>query len=139
MVPCFDELDGAAAVRYIALDLEYTPETKDVWLIGARVVDPENGDVSFSCWSDREGNAQALTAISDLIEAHPGLAVVTYNGRSADLPMLRGVAERFGAERLMTALEERHLDLYHWLTHSLMLPKLDFYVCIDAGERDEHS
>ncbi len=26
---------------YIALDLEYIPETKEVWLIGARVVDPE--------------------------------------------------------------------------------------------------
>ena len=111
---------------YIALDLEYIPEYKDVWLIGARVVDPENGDVSFSCWSDREGNAQALTRISDLIDAHPGLAVVTYNGRSADLPMLRAVAERCGAQMLMTALQERHVDLYHWLMHSLMLPTLDF-------------
>ena len=40
--------------------------------------------------------------------------------------MLRAVAERCGAEMLMTALEERHLDLYHWLMHSLMLPTLDF-------------
>ena len=111
---------------YIAMDLEYIPEYKDVWLIGARVVDPENGDVSFSCWSDREGNAQALTAIGELIGAQPGLAVVTYNGRSADLPMLRAVAKRCGSERLMTALEERHVDLYHWLIHSLMLPTLDF-------------
>ena len=111
---------------YIVLHLEYTPETKDVWLIGARVVKPGDGDVTFTCWSDRDGTIRALTALSQLINAHPDLPVVTYSGRSADLPMLRAAAERCDAERLLDALEERHLDLFNWMVHSLMLPTLDF-------------
>ena len=81
---------------------------------------------AFSCWTDEPGNQAAFSALADLLAVHPGLAVVTWNGRGADLPILTIAAGRCGAEALVEELLGRHVDLFDWQRRNLMLPVMDF-------------
>ena len=105
--------------EYIAFDAEYTPD--NVWLFGVRVVRPE-GDLCFCVWASPAGEAQAWSELNAVLDRFPGLPVVTWNGNSADLPALRKAAARAADGRLAEAFASRHIDLYLWTRHNLMLP-----------------
>jgi predicted RecB family nuclease len=104
--------------RYIAFDAEYTAE--NVWLLGARVVRPE-GDLCFSVWASPEGEAQALSDMTDIL-SFSRLPVVTWNGNNADLPALRKAAARTGQRGLLESITAAHVDMYGWTRQNLMLP-----------------
>jgi predicted RecB family nuclease len=104
---------------YIAFDAEYTAD--NVWLLGVRVVRPE-GDLCFCVWASPAGEAPALSEVNAVLDGFPGLPVVTWNGNSADLPALRKAAARAGDGRLAEMFARRHIDLYLWTRHNLMLP-----------------
>lgn len=113
--------DGAEAFpvpdEYVAFDAEYT--AGNVWLLGARVVRPE-GDLCFCIWASPEGEARALSDLNAVLGKFSGLPVITWNGRSADLPALSKAAERAGD--VADLLGGRHVDLYQWTRRNLMLP-----------------
>ena len=115
--------DGASPFpvpgEYIAFDAEYTPG--NVWLLGVRVVRP-GGDLCFCVWASPAGEAAALSEVNAILNRFPGLPVVTWNGNSADLPALRKAAARAGEGRLADTFARRHIDLYQWTRHNLMLP-----------------
>jgi predicted RecB family nuclease len=105
--------------EYIAFDAEYTPD--NVWLFGVRVVRPD-GDLCFCAWASPAGEAQAWSELNAVLDRFPGLPVVTWNGNNADLPALRKAAARAGDGRLADMFARRHIDLYLWTRHNLMLP-----------------
>jgi predicted RecB family nuclease len=111
--------------EYIAFDLEYNAEAKDIWLIAARAV-AEAGDVIFSAWTDLAGNRSAFEALTELLDNHPGLSIVTWNGLSADLPMLEAATARCEMGALAEAVAGRHIDLLAWQRRHLMIPTMDF-------------
>jgi predicted RecB family nuclease len=105
--------------EYIAFDAEYTAD--NLWLLGVRVVRPE-GDLCFCVWASPAGEALALSELNTVLDRYPGLPIVTWNGNSADLPALRKAAARASDSPLAEILARRHIDLYLWTRHNLMLP-----------------
>lgn len=103
--------------EYVVFDAEYTVD--NVWLLGVRVVRPE-GDLCFCIWASPAGEARALSDLDAVLGTFPGLPVITWNGRSADLPALTKAAARAGD--VADLLGGRHIDLYQWTRRNLMLP-----------------
>lgn len=115
---------------FIALDAEYTAD--NVWLIGARVVDPA-GDQRLSWWASPAGEREALTGFGVFVDQWADLPIVTWNGNAADLPALAKAAARSEMEKLVDSIRPRHIDLYRWLCDHLMLPIQGFGLK-DVGE-----
>jgi predicted RecB family nuclease len=110
-------------VSYFAFDLEYNSDARDVWLIGVRLVS-RRGDVTFSCYTDLAGNLKAFGSLAEMLARAPRIPIVTWNGISADMPMLRIAAGRCGADILVAEIERRHIDLYDWTRRHLRVPSL---------------
>ena len=108
--------------RYIALDLEWDLEGR-IWLVGAGVV--ATGEVDHTSWwaDDPDEERCAFEGIARFLDAHPGLPVLTWNGKSADLPQLAKRVAAFSAtEQLVPVLSARHFDLFLWAQRYLRLP-----------------
>jgi len=107
--------------EYIALDLEYEPETAFVWLAGIAVVKDGACLHEQRLVMNATDEADALRWLRDAIAIRPNLPIVTWSGRSADLPTLRKAAERLSVD--IAEIERRHVDLYYdWYLSNVRLP-----------------
>ncbi len=112
----------AVGDSFVALDLEYDLFKPRVWLIGLYVIDGEERE-HVALWADDAlEECSNLEGLAELLEAHPGLPVVTWGGISADLPQLKGACNRLGLERLLDDLEDRHVDVFVHARRTLRLP-----------------
>jgi predicted RecB family nuclease len=105
--------------EYIALDLEYD-EIGFTWLIGAYLV-KRNRRTYVSYWTSNKGEESAnIRALVRFVGKHSDLPVVTWSGKSADVPTLVKTAARHGIN--VGALLSRHVDLFDWARLNLRLP-----------------
>jgi len=113
--------------EYIALDLEYDsdPACRAIYLAGATTVTVDGQDYT-SIWADYEGERALLERLAKVLEAHPELPIVTWNGKSADGVQLRKACAGMGMEGLWSTFQERHLDLYVNLKSSVRFPIAGF-------------
>ncbi|MFC9516450.1 ribonuclease H-like domain-containing protein [Nocardiaceae bacterium NPDC056970] len=114
--------------RYIALDLEYQSYSPwAVWLLCAHAVGVESSH-RITVFADESGQAALITEFAGFLAKYPDLPVVTWGGKSADLPALtRTIAhysmpESFDDAAFFEALGSRHLDLHQWTKRALNLP-----------------
>jgi len=105
---------------FIALDLEYAPG--HTWLMGACVVDGD--DRRFvQLWADTPAEERRnLRQLARLVEEHPSLPVVTWNGASADVPELRKAGKRLKVTKVVESIVANHLDLYLYAVAGVRLP-----------------
>jgi predicted RecB family nuclease len=113
---------GVLSARCIALDLEYQDDGH-IWLIGLCIREPGRPRYEFLWADDPREEADNIRRLARLLEDHPTLPVITWAGRSADLPKLRAAGERLGLGPIRTTLEDRHRDLYLEARASLRLPE----------------
>ena len=105
---------------FIAFDLEWNKNF--VWAICASVV-VNNTKSFFTRWAVDEGEERiALQEFSDLIDSHPGIALITWNGNKADIPTIEKAVVRLGMKDVFKSLRERHLDLLKWSDERFFLP-----------------
>ncbi|MGH9164918.1 MAG: ribonuclease H-like domain-containing protein [Acidimicrobiales bacterium] len=104
---------------FIVLDLEYGPHT---WLIGACIVDGERRR-TIQLWADTPAEErQNLRQLARLVDEHPSLPLVTWNGLSADLPELRRTAKRLRLGKLVDSIVTQHVDLFAYAAGAVRLP-----------------
>lgn len=104
---------------FIALDLEYD---FGVWLTGALVCDGDRREHNYF-WADNpDEERDALLALEAVLATYPGIPVVTWAGRSADLPQLRSAADRHRLMAVYDEVERRHVDLYLHAMKSMRIP-----------------
>jgi predicted RecB family nuclease len=107
---------------FIALDLEYHTFRPQVWLIGLYVVEGDRRE-HFVLWADRpDRERENLEELNAVLRENAGLPVLTWSGRSADLPELRKAARRLEVGGPLTELEGRHVDLFDYARRTLRLP-----------------
>lgn len=107
---------------FLALDLEYMPETSFVWLIGVCIVD-SSGHEHFSFWADNRSEEKSnLKQLTKLLSANPSLPIVTWSGRTADVPCLRKATQQLKIKHLMNVMEPRHLDLREHFLKAVRIP-----------------
>lgn len=121
--PVFFGLKPFDHPEFIALDLEYDTweEGNPLWLAGAEVVTDGRRE-TFSFWADPGEERPLLHNLSRLLADYPDLPVVTWNGRSADLPQLRKACKRWRLTELIVETERRHEDLYLYVKESIRFP-----------------
>lgn len=112
--------------HYIVLDLEYeSRELNDrnmIWLIGTAEVG--NGPTKYKSWW-AENPAQekaALQGLQRFLNKNSKVPIVTWNGKSADIPVAEKRASAYGLSEISGALRTRHLDLFDWVRASFRLP-----------------
>lgn len=111
---------------YIALDLEYLPDSGHIWLIGAYVVD-SHGRHYESWWADSSAQEREnLEDLAQLVDDYSLLPIVTWSGQAADLPFLRAASQRLGVGGLLDDVQARHIDLFQESYKSLRLPIPEF-------------
>ena len=108
-------VDGA----FIALDLEYDFE---VWLTGALVCDGDRREHNYFWADSAEEEREALMALEAICATYPEIPVVTWAGRTADLPHLRSAAGRHDLLAVYEEVERRHVDLYQHAVRSMRIP-----------------
>lgn len=109
------------AKDFIALDLEYDT-TGPIWLIGACVVRGD-GREYVALWADNTRTERRnLRQLAALVEANPGLPVVTWSGDCADIPQLRKGAKRLRIGSALSSLQARHVDLYQYARNNVRFP-----------------
>ena len=107
---------------FIALDLEYHTFRPQVWLIGLYLVEGDRRD-HVVLWADRpDKERENLEELNAVLRENAGLPVLTWSGRSADLPELKKAGQRLGVGGPMTELEPRHVDLFDYARRTLRLP-----------------
>jgi predicted RecB family nuclease len=105
---------------FIALDLEYGPH---IWLAGACVAIGDAREYVALWADDAAAERRNLAALGALVDAHPGLPVVTWAGHCADIPRLRTAADRsLAVETSLGELFRRHFDLYIYVRDHVRLP-----------------
>jgi predicted RecB family nuclease len=106
---------------YLVLDLEYTPY-RLIWLIGLLRVE-ERGVRHLWLWADDAGAERSnLERLADVLGRLDGIPVVTWAGRTADIPQLRSATQRAGLDGLLDRDLARHVDLYARCRRGLRLP-----------------
>lgn len=113
---------------FIALDLEYLvpPFGEMLWLSGVSVVTGGRGLAHQFLAEDATAASErkAVAYLADVLAAHRDLPVVTWNGRSADCPVLRKAAARCHMADPMEG--RRHEDLYLYAKGAVRLPTPSF-------------
>lgn len=105
---------------FIAVDLEFTPS--HIWLVGACIVEG-TGREYLTLWADTPAQEKkVLRALVELIDANPLVPVVTWGGRSADVPALSKGATRHRLGDAMNALVSQHVDLCQYAAETVGLP-----------------
>lgn len=106
---------------FIALDLEYVSGA-NTWLIGAYVVDGDERRV-VQLWADSPAEERRnVRRLARLVEEHPSLPVLTWNGISADVPQLRRVGRSPKLAKVVESIVANHLDLYQYAVGAVRLP-----------------
>lgn len=106
---------------FIALDLEYV-SGENTWLIGAYVVDGDDRRV-VQLWADSPAEERrSLRQLAQLVEDHPSLPVLTWNGAGADVPQLRRVGRSRKLAKLVDSIVANHVDLYQYAVGAVRLP-----------------
>jgi predicted RecB family nuclease len=108
-------IDGS----FIALDLEYD---FGVWLTGALVCNGDWREHNYFWADDADEEREALLALEAVCATYPDMPVVTWAGKSADLPQLRYASERHGLLPVYEEVERRHVDLYQYAIRSMRIP-----------------
>jgi predicted RecB family nuclease len=119
--PVFFGSEPCVAEPFIALDLEYG--LTSIWLIGACLAAGAESDYLVAWADEKEQELDALRQLDSFIGAHPHLPIVTWSGASAELPRLLPAIEGLGLEHLQSALAERHVDLFAYMSRSVRLPR----------------
>lgn len=91
-----------------------------IWLIGVCVVHGDERTVELRWAADYDEERRNLEWLEAFIAARPRLQVVTWFGRSADVPTLEKAARRQGIN--VNSVLSRHVDLAVWLRRNLRLP-----------------
>ena len=106
---------------FIALDLEYD-EAARVWLTAVLICDGDLIEHNYF-WADtRRQEREALMALEAIYETYPNLPIITWSGVSADLPKLRDATRRHRLDRIASAVEARHVDLFQHATKTMRVP-----------------
>lgn len=109
---------------FIVLDLEYLtpPFGERLFLVGAGFALASGRTHISQIWADDTDDAERrlLDQLSWLLAQHPRMTVVTWAGKSADLPTLRKAAVRLGVRDPLDGRE--HCDLFYWAQQNLRLP-----------------
>ena len=107
--------------HYIVLDLEYDND-HTILLVGAAEVG--NGLTQYHFWwavsPDQE--EVALQELHKLLNKNPKVPVVTWSGKSADIPVLEKRAKVCAVPEVLGALDERHVDMFQWAQSSFRMP-----------------
>jgi len=112
----------AIGESFVALDLEYDLFKPRIWLMGLYLVAGEERE-HVALWADDASEERAnLESLAELLGEHTELPVVTWGGTSADLPQLKGACARLRIERLLDALDARHIDVFAHARRTLRLP-----------------
>jgi predicted RecB family nuclease len=107
--------------QFLALDLEYVPGGL-IWLVGVCLVGP-SGREHLALWANTPAEEKAnLKRLAKIAAANSLLPVITWSGNSADMPHLRGAAERLDLGQALKKLESRHMDLFVHAAKALRLP-----------------
>lgn len=106
---------------FIALDLEYV-SGENTWLIGACIVDGDERRI-LQFWADTPAEERRnLRDVARLVEEHPSLPVLTWNGVGADVPQLRRTGTGVKLTRLVDSIVADHVDLYLYAAAAVRLP-----------------
>jgi predicted RecB family nuclease len=106
---------------YFALDLEYGPQI--IWLFGICLVKAGQPHDHIVLWNhDSMTEAASLRQLGSLLSANPDLPVVTWAGKTADLPQLKAAARRHNLPDIFQMIKSRHLDLYQFAQQSVRFP-----------------
>ena len=106
---------------FIALDLEYISGA-NTWLIGAYVLDGKERRV-VQLWADTATEERRnLRRLARLVEDHPSLPVLTWNGASADVPQLRRLGTSPKLSKVVESIVTNHIDLYQYAVRAVRLP-----------------
>lgn len=91
-------------------------------MIGAYVVDGDDRRV-VQLWADSPAEERrSLRQLAQLVEEHPSLPVLTWNGAGADVPQLRRVGRSRKLAKLVDSIVANHIDLYQYAVGSVRLP-----------------
>ena len=107
--------------QYIVLDLEYEND-HTIWLVGTAEVG--TGPTQYHFWwaASPAQEEAALQELKKLLNKNPKVPVVTWSGKSADIPVLEKRANVYGVPEILGALDERHVDMFQWAQSSFRMP-----------------
>jgi len=119
-------------VPFLALDMEYIPETGFIWLIGVCIVRPTGSE--YRCyWAEKKAEEKSnLRSFSELLSSNASIPVVTWSGKSAEVPFLRKAAQRIKLNNLMSIMESQHVDLLDHFLKAVRIPKPSFTLDVVA-------
>lgn len=109
--------------QFIAFDLEYLqpPDGDEIWLAGMLT---SSGELT-QFWSRKSSKEHELVqSLAEYWDSRPDAMMVTWSGKSADLPALRRAAQRTGIDCVPDP--ERHFDLRYWAVQNLRIPTNSF-------------
>ncbi|MGQ0743282.1 MAG: ribonuclease H-like domain-containing protein [Acidimicrobiales bacterium] len=110
-----------APESFVALDLEYDSAANHIWLIGACIVDGQERRV-VQLWADTpEEERDNLAQLARIIDQHPSLPLLTWNGTGADLPHLCKAVARLGLGQL-GSIVANHVDLFSYAKNFVRVP-----------------
>nr|WP_296774211.1 ribonuclease H-like domain-containing protein [Rhodococcus sp. (in: high G+C Gram-positive bacteria)] len=118
---------GQLPSAYIAFDLEYRPESPSViWALCAQTVGTEQRR-RLTVFDDGQHQSALIDQLARFLGADTRLPLVSWNGTSADLPMLRKVLAQadpapISADALLSDMTVRHIDLLYWTKSAFVLP-----------------
>lgn len=111
---------------FVALDIEYIPETGFIWLIGLSLVKP-TGIEHRTYWAETKTEEKAnLKSFHDILSKNASAPIVTWSGKSAEIPFLRKAAQRIKLNGLMSIVEARHIDLLDHFLKTVRIPQPSF-------------
>ena len=121
--PILNEGDGITWSDCLVVDFEYESYRKgDVWLIGIGVLKDDDLEIQQFWAEDVDEAALNLRTMMQLVGANPDLPIVTWAGKSAELPQLRRAAERTGEATLFEEFFKRQIDLRAYTQSRVTLP-----------------
>ena len=115
----------AISEPYFVLDVKYEAGGQ-IWLIGLCLVRSGRRTYEIFWANDEDEELDGLSNFAARLSAEPDAQVVTWAGKSADLPALNGAANRLGVPDLLGPLSSRHIDLFDWARDALRLPQPSF-------------
>lgn len=112
--------------RMLILDIEHTSRGSFIWLIGVRII-RDGRTEDHLLWTDKSGpddQLKNLKHLRSIAEDNRDLPIVTWNGTSSDLRVLREWASgwRVRFRWPHQEIEDHHFDLYRFVRDNVRLP-----------------
>lgn len=128
--------------RGILFDLEYE-SGQYVFLVGAEVFSDNQKPKLYQWLANREADERTiLESFCQLLAEYPNHHVITWSGKSADIPQLKGAWIRCGLpDDLLADIVDRHIDAYQLAYENIRLPVPDFELSTVSeyfGHRRKH-